>query len=209
MEDTSAAAVAPPQAGLIMAVLKLQAQHKSGATWFHWIAGLSIINSIVVLLGSQWSFIVGLGITQLVDGIAMGFAQQPAAQSSLILKVVGFVFDLLIAGLFVFFGFFATRRHTWAYIVGMVLYAFDGLIFLLVKDYLSIGFHIFALICIYNGLQASIKMIALEEAMRAVPPPIPMPSNDLAGRGAARKDEAFIVSYAGASHAPSTSTATD
>ena len=36
---------------------------------------------------------------ELVDGIAMGVAQQASAQSGLILKVMGFVFDLLIAGL--------------------------------------------------------------------------------------------------------------
>jgi hypothetical protein len=174
MESAPAAVPATPQAQLIAAVLKLQTQHKSGATWFYWIAGLSVINSIVVLVGSQWSFIVGLGITQLVDGIALGVAQQASAQSGLILKIMGFIFDLLIAGLFVFFGAFATRRHMWAYVVGMVLYAFDGLIFLIVKDFLSIGFHIFALVCIYNGLQASIKLRALEEAVQAVPPSLPV-----------------------------------
>ena len=174
MQDTPAAAAEnTPQAGLIAAVLETPTQHKSGATWFYWIAGLSVINSIVILVGSQWSFIVGLGITQLVDGIAMGVAQQASAQSGLILKVMGFIFDLLIAGLFVFFGAFAMRRHMWAYIVGMVLYAFDGLIFLIVKDFLSIGFHIFALVCIYGGLQASIKLKALEMAVQAVPPSIP------------------------------------
>ena len=169
MENTSAA----PQAALIAAVLKLQNQHKSGASWFYWIAGLSIINSIVVLVGSQWSFIVGLGITQVVDRIALSVAQQASAQSGLILKVMGFVFDLLVAGLFVFFGAFAMKRHIWAYTVGMVLYAFDGLIFLVVMDFLSIGFHIFALVCIYGGLQASIKLRALELAVEAVPPSLP------------------------------------
>jgi hypothetical protein len=173
MESTPVAVPDSPQAGLIAAVLKLQTQHKSGATWFYWIAGLSVINSIVVLVGSQWSFIVGLGITQLVDGIAIGVARQASAQSGLILKVMGFGFDLLIAGLFVFFGAFAKKRYMWAYVVGMVLYAFDGLIFLLVKDFLSIGFHVFALVCIYNGMQASIKLRALEEAVQAVPPAIP------------------------------------
>ena len=173
MENTPAASSVSPQTELIAAVLKLQNQHKSGASWFYWIAGLSVINSIVILVGSQWSFIVGLGITQFVDGIAMSVAQQASAQSGMILKTMGFIFDLLIAGLFVFFGAFAMKRHMWAYVVGMVLYAFDGLIFLIVTDFLSIGFHIFALFCIYGGLQASIKLKALEEAVEAVPPPVP------------------------------------
>src|SRR5216117_2936789 len=40
------------------------AQLKSGASWFYWIAGLSLINSIVAFTGGQWAFLFGLGITQ-------------------------------------------------------------------------------------------------------------------------------------------------
>ena len=43
------------------------AQLKSGASWFYWIAGLSLINSISAASGSSWRFIVGLGITQIFD----------------------------------------------------------------------------------------------------------------------------------------------
>lgn len=176
MENTPGASVeapAAPQATLIAAVLKMQAQHKSGATWFYWIAGLSVINSIVILVGSKWSFIIGLGITQVIDGIAQGVSQQAAANTAMLIKSMGFLFDLLVAGLFLFFGYFAAKRQTWSYVTGMVLYAFDGLIFLMVMDFLSIGFHIFALVCIYSGLQASIKLRALELAIQAVPPPVP------------------------------------
>ena len=56
--------------------LKVQGQFKSGADWFFWIAGLSIINSIILLAGGQWSFIVGLGITQIIDTIGLEIAKQ-------------------------------------------------------------------------------------------------------------------------------------
>ena len=36
----------------------------------------------------------------------------------------------------------------------MVLYALDGLLFLLVGDWISIAFHAFALVCIGKGYQA-------------------------------------------------------
>ena len=39
------------------------AQLKSGASWFYWIAGLSLINSIAAVSGGSWRFILGLGIT--------------------------------------------------------------------------------------------------------------------------------------------------
>ena len=53
----------------------LRAQMQSGARWFYWIAGLSLINSIAAVSGSNWSFLAGLGITQLISGFALGLAE--------------------------------------------------------------------------------------------------------------------------------------
>jgi hypothetical protein len=36
----------------------------------------------------------------------------------------------------------------------MVLYTLDGMIFLLGPDWLALGFHAFALFCIFNGYRA-------------------------------------------------------
>ena len=47
----------------------LLAQLKSGANWFYWIAGLSVVNSLIFAFGGHTSFIAGLGLTQLIDGI--------------------------------------------------------------------------------------------------------------------------------------------
>ena len=46
--------------GAIEEKLRLENQFKSGAGWFFIIAGLSIVNSIIILSGGSWSFIVGL-----------------------------------------------------------------------------------------------------------------------------------------------------
>ena len=122
------------------------AKLKSGASWFYWIAGLSLVNSIAAISGGDWRFILGLGITQVIDAIvdrASGGA-----------KAVVLFLDLLVAGGFVLFGVFAHKRHQWAFITGMVLFGLDGLIFLLVQDWLGIGFHVFVLYCLFRGLKA-------------------------------------------------------
>jgi hypothetical protein len=134
--------------------LKLANTVKSGAGWFYWIAGLSLINSISMLSGSSWGFIVGLGITQVFDAFASGLGGSG--------KVVAVVLDLLVAGVFVLFGLFANKRQAWAFIVGMVVYALDGLIFVAVGDWLSVGFHVFALFCILAGFSANQKLRALQ-----------------------------------------------
>lgn len=141
------------QADLMQTRLKAENQFRSGTNWFWWIAGLSIVNSLIVLSGSNWNFVVGLGLTQVVDGVAGALAEE-FADIGTIVKVAGLLIDVAIAGLFVLLGFLARKHFAWAFIIGMVLYGLDGLIFLLVQSWLNIGFHAFALVGIYNGLKA-------------------------------------------------------
>ena len=141
--------VAP--AGAISAgLIPLQNSARSGAQWFFWIAGLSIINTISAFSGGSFGFVIGLGVTQAIDGLA-GNGETSG-------KVIALILNLIAVGIFVFFGVFARRRHAWAFLAGMVLYGLDGLIFLLVKDWIGVGFHAFALWCIWVGFQANQKL---------------------------------------------------
>lgn len=122
-------------------------QLKSGASWFYWVAALSLVNSIVAFTGSNWRFIIGLGITQIFDAIGQEIASGG--------KFVALVLDLIAAGVFVLFGVFANKGHLWAFITGLILFALDGVIFLLVQDWIGVGFHVFVLYCLFRGAQAS------------------------------------------------------
>jgi hypothetical protein len=118
----------------------------SGARWFYWIAGLSLVNSIVVIAGGQFHFVVGLGITSVVDGLA-----KAAGGAGTVLDLV---INGTVAGVFFLFGSLASKSHKWAFIVGMVLYGLDALILLAFKDVLSVAFHAYALFAISRGLMA-------------------------------------------------------
>ena len=130
--------------------LKLERSFKSGANWFFWIAGLSIINSVIIIAGGQWNFIVGLGITQVIDAIAHEIGSAGIG--------VALVLDILVAGVFVLFGIFARKKYLWAFIIGMILYTLDGLLFLLAGDWLGIAFHILVLFFIFGGISALKKL---------------------------------------------------
>ncbi len=123
-----------------------KAQLKSGASWFYWIAGLSLINSIAAFTGSDWRFILGLGITQVFDAFGRDLGSGG--------KAMVLTLDLLSAGALVLFGVFAHKRHLWDFVVGMVLIALDGLIFLIAQDWLGVGFHVFVLYCLFRGAKA-------------------------------------------------------
>ena len=118
---------------------------KGKASWFAMIAGLSVVNSILSMSGASVRFIFGLGLSQIVDGLAHQ-AGSP-----------GYVLDLvingIIAGVFVLFWNFARQGQKWAWYVGMAVYTVDGLLLLLFKDYLAIAFHAYALYRMSSGLK--------------------------------------------------------
>ena len=130
---------------------ELEKKIKNGAGWFFWIAGLSIINSISIMTGSDWGFFLGLGVTQFISGIGRGLGGTAG-------NAIGFVLSLLVCGLFVLFGIFGNKRHSWAFIVGLVLYLLDGLIFLIFQEWGSFAFHLFASFCIFVGLKANLNL---------------------------------------------------
>ena len=144
----------------ILAEEKREAESRahSGANWFFWIAGLSLINSVIQLMNGTWAFIVGLGITQLIDGLATQISTEGGSTP----KIIALVLDVIVAGVFVFFGLLARNRQGWAFIVGMILYILDGLLFVWVQDWLSIAFHIFALYNIFQGFRANNRLNELE-----------------------------------------------
>jgi hypothetical protein len=133
---------------------ELAARVKNGVSWLYWIAALSLVNSVSALLGSDWRFIIGLGITQFIDAFAMGFGNGG--------KIVAFVLDLMAAGILVVLGVFANKYHGWAAIVGIVLLALDAVIVALAalgtgegSIWISFAVHVWAIVMIFRGYQAA------------------------------------------------------
>lgn len=136
-------------------------QAKSGASWFYWIAGLSLVNTLINFFGGQWSFFAGLGITQIVDAIVSNGGEITGITA---VKVVGLVINLTIGAIFVCCGFFSNNLQIWAFVIGMILYLLDGLLVLGLGAYLPAAFHAFALFMIFRGLLAarSVKSAAIQ-----------------------------------------------
>lgn len=141
----------------------LQKNINRSTSWFYWICGLSIINSLIIAFEGDLSFVVGLGLTQLIDGIAAGAVADGAPVSVI---YVALAVSILMSGAFALFGLGGQKRILPLYILGMVIYGLDGLIFLAFQDWLPVAFHAFALfglskaispIRTYRQLQASAK----------------------------------------------------
>lgn len=129
------------------------------AQWFYWVAGLSVVNIFAAKAGFEFMF--GSGVVQ----IAPAFGQ-----------TAGFVVDVIVVGGFALFGLLASRRHTWAFIVGMLLYAADGAIYVALQDYLPAVFHAIVLYVLWQGVRASIALNRLPAETRSMV----MPHSDTA-----------------------------
>jgi hypothetical protein len=145
-----------PAASLVAA-----ARTRAGARWFSWIAGLSLINSVVVIFGGNVHFVIGLGITAVVDVLAKNVG---TAGPILDVVINGFV-----AGMFFLFGVYAAKGKKWAFLVGMVLYALDGLLLLAAKDILSVAFHGYVLFALFRGFEALGQMVRQAPALSNQP----------------------------------------
>lgn len=126
--------------------LKLQSRMRAGAGWLMAVAIFSVLNSALMMFDAKLHFIVGLGITQIADGIGkVGGTAGGAA---------GLVITLIAAGVFLVFWKFAREGQPWAFLIGMILYGLDGLISLGFRLWLDLAFHAFAIFNLYRGLQA-------------------------------------------------------
>lgn len=125
---------------------------KGGASWFYWIAGLSLVNSLIFLFGGNWSFFAGLGVTQVIDAIVDQFTRGGEFSA---VKIIAFIIELVIAGVFVLCGLWANKFQTSAFVLGMILYLLDGILLLVIGAYLPAAFHVFALFMIFRGLSAA------------------------------------------------------
>ncbi len=126
---------------------------KSGISNFYWIAGLSVINSVVALFGGGIHFVAGLAMTEIVDVFAAAFVKN-LPDLALFLRLVQLALDVGIIGLFVSFGYLGIKNQRWAILAGMILYALDAILMLVFQDIIAFGFHLFFLWGLWNGLQA-------------------------------------------------------
>jgi len=148
----------------------LHQRYRSGARWFFWIAGLSVVTSLLSLSGSNIAFFLSLGTTQVIDAFARGLATELGDGT----KVVALILDVLIAGVFAVIGWFALKRHLWSFILGMILFALDALILMAFQIWISFVFHALVIFWIFKGYQAGKSLVGLEREIQATPPPPPM-----------------------------------
>jgi hypothetical protein len=135
----------------------LTADIQKAANWFFWIAGLSLVNSLMHYISAGTYFVVGLGITQIVDGIISAIMSGPSW--------IALVPNLLITGFFVYIGYSSRKYSKWAFLTGVLIYTLDALLFLYFKEWMAVVFHIFVLFMLSRGF---FKVFEYEKACKQI-----------------------------------------
>lgn len=143
---------------LIEQKLRAESSLKGGASWFIWIAGLSVVNSIAAYSGSGWGFAAGLGITQVVDAIAR---QLGAAGLFL-----GMAINVMAVAFFVLLWVFGRKAHKWPFMIGLVFYGLDSLLIVAIGLWFGLIIHALGLMGMVRGLKASSELKQLTEAQQ-------------------------------------------
>ena len=110
----------------------------SAAHWFWWIAGLSVVNTVLFYAGSETTFVVGLGLTTVA--------------SALLPQAVGIAVVVATLAFYGYIGYVAARGKAWAFIVGLAVYVVDALFFIYAQLWMAVAFHGLAIFFILKGL---------------------------------------------------------
>ncbi len=156
-------------------------QTQIGGDWFFWIAGFSALSTVLALFGQRLYFAVGLGTTEYIDSLA---ANGAGLHSPVFGAGAAIAFGLAAAAFYALYGFFARKGALWAFIVGAVFYALDGLLLLTFQSWISVAFHAYALFRIFQGFQAARLLAVLRKqsagfASTGYVPPSSNPNSDI------------------------------
>ena len=138
---------------------ELTAKYKNGANWFYWIAGLTIVTSLIAFGGGGWRFLISLGTTQIIDDLSVELGGMA--------KIVALLLDLVVTGTFVVFGVLANKKLLWAYALGVGVFLLDGLVTLVIQDWIGVIAHIVVIILMVPGYLAGRELVDLEARMAA------------------------------------------
>ena len=138
----------------------------SGANWFFWIVGLSVLNTLISLTGTEWGFSLGAAATQIADVFA-------GESGSFVGRVFALGFDVLVFGFYVMCGVQAMRGATWAFVLGLVVFALDTLLMAVAQEWIGLALHAWAMFSIFTGLMANNNLKKWQAAQVAANAPHP------------------------------------
>ena len=147
-----------PQAQYKYQLAVALARIKTGASWFDWMAILSVVNAVIVMAQGTWGFLVGLGITDLLNALA---------KAGKISSTMPIIVSVPVAAFFWLMGRLTKQGQKWALILGIAVYVLDALILLKFQVWLSLAFHAYVLFMLARTFSALSLYEQVKQAVNA------------------------------------------
>ena len=122
------------------------------ASWFYAIAAFSLLTMGAQIINSKWNFALGLGFSQLLGSEAHQLYESGAPGAAIFAMYLGCVGSIAFIAAC---GWFARKPSVFVFMVGMVVYALDMLIFLIAMDVVGVVIHVVALLFLRRGVPAA------------------------------------------------------
>lgn len=116
---------------------------KAYGNWFYWVAGLSAANIVLALMKSGIGFAIATMVTDVIWALTR--SQGGGGQA------IGLALNAVILAITCLFGWLAGRGHAWAFLVGAILYALDGVLAVLVQQWIGVAFHVYVVWQLMRG----------------------------------------------------------
>ncbi len=129
----------------------VSADVRKAAHWFYWKAGMTVINSILVMAGTYWQFFLGLTIPQLLGGLVIGISEMSDGANLGVFHGIILVISLFSAGVTALFGYKAGQGKKWGFVLGIIIFSFDALLYLVTLSFLGVIIHIIAIYTLCKG----------------------------------------------------------
>lgn len=147
-------APAPPPSPQAVLRARRTATMRGAATWFFFIAALTLVNAVLFFFNTDTRFVIGTGITDVANVFATDVITGVAG------IIVAVIFDAVVIAGFAGLGLLGRKGTSWAFLVGIVVYGLDALLLAGLTDWLSVLFHAVALFYLGRGFQASRQLAA-------------------------------------------------
>jgi hypothetical protein len=141
----------------------LESHVKSSASWFYWIAALTMIGVVVELCGTDFSFILSLCVPTVFAAVAHDSHWSATGNAIVIVS------SLIVCGVFAWIGLRAGKGSRAAFMIGMVFYGIDTLIYLGFKQWLGAIGHAYALYRLSIGFGLAGTLAAARKAPAPAP----------------------------------------
>jgi hypothetical protein len=151
---------------------KVDSGVRNGANWLFAIGTLSIVNTLLTGFGFKFNFIVGLGITGLIDAIFYELNR-----SIFLLFFLNLFLNILISSVFFILAVYGKKAQAWAFIAALIFYGVDTLLISFAEIWFAVIFHIFGMVGIFLGYRSlraleysnAREMMELERSMQENP----------------------------------------